>query len=415
MMAAPLTDLLEDLTPKGLLEDLLAVGKALGLSTTAFQPGEPIAAFADIFCGWLAPIWNAGALPALRALFLEYSSGDWLTLTAWVMYRVHRKRETFATGPALTVENREGGFWTINPGDIRFANADGKTFTNIDGGTLASFTGVDGVDPYPTLDLVFEADEAGTASDTPPGGVPAYPNALEASPGDGVYLRTNTVALLGQDLEEDEDLKSRCRKSTGPLSPAGPPNAYEFVALSTRRPDGTELERLLADKAGDTAVNVNRVRVINMGGGVANVRLASPSGAASGDVGTAGSDVYLVNQAIQTLVVPIGFTANVAAADEEAPAIHLGLQVLRSSKVTAAAAEAAALAAVNKLFRTYPIGGRAEPSTSTRYIIAEEVRSAAKAAIPGIYNVTEPASDIPISSTAVAAPTVTATATIVTQ
>jgi hypothetical protein len=415
-MAASLTELLKDLTPTGLLTDLLAVGKALGLSTTAWQPGEPIRGFAEVFCSWLAPQWNGTVLPALRALWLDYASGDWLTLGAWVMYGVHRKRESFATGPAITVENRAGGFWTINTGDIRFENADGKTFSNIDGGTLASWPGTG---DYPELELIFKADEAGTDSDTPAGTISGvYPDVPVQAPGEGIYLQTNVSALVGQDEETDDELKERCRLSTGPLSPAGPTEAYQFVALSTRRPaaDDPEPQRLLVTKEGDTAVNVNRCRVINAGGGVVNVRLASPAGEASGDVSTAGSDVYLANQAIQTLVVPIGITANVSTAAAQLQTIALSLEVLRESHVTAADAEAAAKAAVEVFFRTFPIGARALPSTSTRYLVMEEVRAIAKASIPGIYNViSTPSADVVVPITSVVVPTVTATATLVTQ
>ncbi|XXX73872.1 baseplate J/gp47 family protein [Sorangium sp. So ce134] len=414
-MPTPLDDLLTDLTPEEIFEDLLAIAKALGLSTTAWQPGEPIRGVMSVFARWTAPLWNGQVLPALRAWFLDKASGDYLTLVAWAMYKVYRKEATFASGPAITVENREGGFWTINPGDIRF-EVDGKTYTNIDGGTLAAWTGTGA---FPVLDLLFVADEVGTDSDLDLGDVPEYPNAPLLAPGAGIYLVAGEGMLLGQDEEEDEDLKERCRLSTGPLSPGGPRAAYQYVALSTRRPAADEaitIERLLVSQIGDIAVNVNRALVRNMGGGVIDVRLAAPAGAASGDVGTVGSDVYLVNQAVQLLAVPMGFTANVASADEEPLSITLTIDVLRASNVTKAAAEAAAIKAVNDFFRRFPIGGRKLASGSTRYVIMSEVRAIAKAASPGIYRVqSDPPDDQVIAATDVLVPTVTATATLVEQ
>ncbi|XXY23360.1 baseplate J/gp47 family protein [Sorangium sp. So ce216] len=414
-MPTPLDDLLSDLTPEDIFGDFLAIAKALGLSTTAWQPGEPIRGFTSVFARWVSPLWNGQVLPALRAWYLEKSSGDWLTLVAWALYKVYRKRATFASGPAITVENQEGGFWEINPGDIRF-EVDGRTYTNIDGGTLPAWTGTGA---FPVLDLLFVADEVGTDSDLDLGDVPAYPVAPLLAPGAGIYLRAGSGMLLGQDEEEDDDLKERCRLSTGPLSPAGPRAAYQYVALSTRRPAAGEavtIERLLVSEAGDIGVNVNRALVRNLGGGVIDVRLASPSGAASGNIGTAGTDVYLVNQAVQLLVVPMGLTANVASADEEPLAISLEIDVLRSSNVTAAAAVAAAVNAVNDFFRRFPIGGRKLASGTTRYVIMSEVRAIAKAASPGIYRVqSDPPGDHVIAVTDVVAPTVTATATIVEQ
>lgn len=410
-----LSDLLKELTPEDLYEDFVEIAKALGLSTTAWQPGEPIRGFASTFSRWVSPLWNTQVLPALKALFLDYAEGDWLTLGAWVFYGVKKKAATFATGPKLTVENQAGGFWTINPGDIRFENANGKTFANIDGGTLAAWNGVD---PFPTVELTFVADEAGSDSDTPPGGVPAYPSAPLQSPGEGIYLRTNTAELVGQDEETADELRQRCRDSAGPLSPAGPPDAYRFVALSTRRipEDDPEPQRLLIGKDGDTAVNVNRALVYTQGPGVAAVRLASPSGAAAGDPVTEGSDVYLVNQAIQLLVVPVGFAADVQAADEQTATIALHLLVRRDANLTTAAAIAAAENAVLAFFRTFPIGGRKLPATSTRYIVMEEVRGIAQAAAPGIFKVTStPSPDIAIPLTSVAVPDLTITAELVTQ
>ncbi|WP_434042235.1 MULTISPECIES: baseplate J/gp47 family protein [Sorangium] len=414
-MPTPLDDLLTDLTPEEIFDDLLAIAKALGLSTTAWQPGEPIRGVMSVFSRWTAPLWNGQVLPALRALFLDKASGDWLTLGAWAFYKVYRKEATFASGPAITVENQEGGFWEINPGDIRFEVA-GKTYTNIDGGTLAAWTGTGA---FPVVNLHFVADEAGTDSDLDLADVPVYPDVPLLAPGAGIYLRAGEGMLLGQDEEEDDDLKERCRLSTGPLSPAGPRAAYQYVALSTRRPAADEavtIERLLVSQAGDIGVNVNRALVRNLGGGVIDVRLASPSGAASGDVATAGTDVYLVNQAIQLLVVPMGLTANVASADEDPLAITLELDVLRESNVTAAAAKAAAEKAVNDFFRRFPIGGRKVAESSVRFVVMHEVRAIAKAASPGIYRVrSTPDDDHSILVTDVVVPSVTATATLVEQ
>jgi hypothetical protein len=417
MMPTPIDDLLTDLTPEDIYGDLINIAKALGLSTTAWQPGEPIRGLVSVFSRWMSPLWNGQVLPALRALFLDKASGDYLTLGAWVLYKVYKKQDTFASGPAITVENREGGVWVINPGDIRF-DVDGKTYTNTTGDTLTAWLGSG---PYPTVELFFEADEAGTDSDLDLGDVPEFPDAPLLAPGAGIYLVANPGGgmLLGQDEETEDQLKERCRLSTGPLSPAGPRAAYEYVALSTRRPEEDEavtIERLLVSQDGDIGVNVNRVLARNMGGGVVDVRLASPAGAASGDTSTAGTDVYLVNQAIQLLAVPMGITANVSTADEEALSIHFDIDVLRSANVTTAAVEAAAIKAAQDFFKTFPIGGRKLASGSTRYVIASEVRAIVKASSPGNYRVrSTPDSDQVIAVTDVVAPTVTATATLVEQ
>lgn len=413
-MATPLDELLTDLTPEGIVDDLKEIARALGLST-AWGVTEPIGGLVSVFGRWAASLWNGNVLPFLRAYFLDHASGDLLTLVAWSLYRVHKKEATFATGPAITVENRAGGMWEILPGQIRF-EVNGRTYTNTTGGSLPAWNGVSA---YPVVKLQFTADESGTDSDLDLADVPEYPEAPLLAPGAGIYLVAGEGMLLGQDEESEDDLRERCRLSTGPLSPAGPRAAYQYVALSTRRPAADEavtIDRLLVSQDGDIAVNVNRALVRNLGGGVIDVRLASPSGLASGDVSTAGTDVYLVNQAIQLLCVPMGLTANVASADEHPLTIRLQLDVLRDSNVTAAAATAAAEKAVNEFFRTFPIGGRKLPSGPERLVIMHEVRAIAKAASPGIYRVTsDPSSDQEIDVTDVVVATVTATATLVDQ
>jgi hypothetical protein len=411
-MPTPLDDLLTDLTAEEVYADLIAIAKALGLSTTAWQPGEPPRGIMSVFARWMAPLWNNQALPVLRAWFLDQASGDMLTLRAWTLEKVYKKRATFASGPAITVENREGGVWDINPGDIRF-DVDGKTYTNTTGDTLTAWLGTG---PYPVVELFFEADEAGTDSDLDLADVPEEPL---MAPGAGIYLVAGTGALVGQDEETEAQLKERCRLSTGPLSPAGPRAAYDFVALSTRKPkpgEAVTIERLLVSQDGDIGVNVNRSLTRNMGGSVIDVRLASPAGAASGDVGSAGTDVYLVNQAIQLLAVPMGFTANVATADEEALSIHFDIDVLRSANVTTTAVEAAAIKAAQDFFKTFPIGGRKLASGSTRYVIMSEIRAVVKASSPGNYRVrSTPDDDQVIAITDVVVPTITATAVLVEQ
>lgn len=410
-MATPLDELLTDITPEGIVDDLKEIARALGLST-AWGVTEPIGGLVSVLARWTAPLWNGNVLPFLRAYFLDHASGDILTLVAWSIYRVHRKEAAFASGPPIKVENRAGGFWEINPGDIRF-EVNGKTYTNVDGDTLPAWAGTG---EYPFVELRFVADEAGTDSDLNLADVPETPL---LAPGAGIFLLAGEGMLLGQDEESDPDLRERCRLSTGPLSPAGPRAAYQYVALSTRRPAADEavtIDRLLVGQDGDIAVNVNRALVRNLGGGVIDVRLASPSGLASGDVSTAGTDVYLVNQAIQLLCVPMGLTANVASADEHPLTISLQLDVLRDSNVTAAAATAAAEKAVNEFFRTFPIGGRKLPSGPERLVVMHEVRAIAKAALPGIYRVrSSPEEDMVIDITDVVVPTVTATATLVDQ
>ncbi len=315
-MAVSIEDLLQDQTKEALLADLLALASALGLSTEAWQPGEPIYDLLAIFTEQLARLWNDPIVRALRAGFLDYATDSWLTLLAWVTYGVYRREETFAT-MSLVVENRGGGYYSFVAGDLRVQNSNSKGFTSTSSGVLTPWSGTGA---YPTVTISFQADEAGTGSDTVANDIAAYPIVPSKAPA-SVYVRTNAGPAFGREQETDEGLRERCRLSTGPLSASGPRSAYEAVALETLRPDGS-------------AVNVTRVAVVEPGGGVVEVYLASDSGAASGDTVTLDSDVYLVNVRLQDLVVPPGLTVTVAAATEVPCSYNMDLTVDRKSKLT---------------------------------------------------------------------------------
>jgi phage-related baseplate assembly protein len=396
-MAISIKDLVKDLTKEELLDALLAALSAAGLPVTAWQPGEPILALLDRLSELFARLWNSTIVKAIRAGFLDFAEGEWLTLLAWVTYGVVRKTSTFAGSP-LVVENRAGGVWTFVPGDIRTKNADGKTFTNVTGGAIAAFTGAG---DFPTVTLDFVADEAGSDSNTPSGGIQAFPTPPVTAP-TGIYVRTNVDPLFADDEEEDEPLKRRCRLSTGPLSPAGPKASYESIALSTKRADGT-------------SVDVTRVRVLQPGGGVVNVVLAGASGAATGNTSTPGTDVYLVNQRVQVLCVPPGITCNVASAVEKAVAVALDLRVDRAANLSAAAAATAARDASALYFRRLPVGGHKVADGGPGYVLVSEVQAKASEAADGIIKATMAGTDVELAVNEVAVPAITTTATLVTQ
>ena len=418
-MAIALKDLIKDLVDTEVLEDMRAVGRLLGLSDYAMATGRPVGAVMSVFAGQFAKLWNAYPAPWMRSAFLDYATGDWLTFRAWTGYKRYRGGQTFATGDVV-IENRGGGFYTITPGVIRLKNAAGKTFTNTVGGTLTPWLGAGA---YPTLSMVFQADAAGAASNTPAGGIAAFPTPLVSGPAN-VYAQTNASALLGSDAEKDPALVNRCRISTGPLSPGGPRRAYESVALDVRRdangdpvlpePIGTDA----AAYAAATALNITRVRVLEPGSNIVRVLLASAAGAASGTSASPGTDVFVANMALQLWACPAGMTLIVEPAVELPVALGLiTLFVNRASLVTKAEAEAAALAALDDFFRTFPIGGRRKVPGDIGRLYKGEFEGIAKAASPGIFEVDANSFpfDVIVGESKVVVPSYTVNAVLVTQ
>src|SRR5262249_17256896 len=133
-MATPIKDLLRDLDSDELLQDMLDAAKAIGLSVRGWQSGSPILALLDGFSTGLTLLWNTFVGPALRAQFLDYASGVWLSLVASLVYGVRRRGAVFATG-VCQIENRGGNFYTFAPGDIRIKDSStGKTYVSASGG-----------------------------------------------------------------------------------------------------------------------------------------------------------------------------------------------------------------------------------------------------------------------------------------
>lgn len=388
-MALSIKTLIAELRREDILEDFRKVGALIGLTTTAWQEGEPIYDVLVIFSDRFAGLWNANVVPWMRSKFLDFASGDLLTVRAWTDYKRYRSAQTRGTA-SLTIENRGGNFHTVTTGNVRAKNANGKTFTNTTGGALTPWLGSG---PFPTLTMVFQADEAGSGSNTAPGGILAYPTPLTQGYAN-VYALTNAAAFQGSDDEKDPLLKDRCRISTGPLSPGGPRRAYESVALDVRR--NAAGDPVMPDPFGDAAtyaaassLNITRVNVMEPGGNVVRVILASGSGAAAGDVSTPGTDVYVANVAMQVWACPAGMTLITESAHELAVDIgEILLYVDRKSLVTKEEAEADALEALTQLFRVFPIGGmRKAPGSGSGQLYKGTVEGVAQASNAGIFEV----------------------------
>ncbi len=339
-------------------------------TVTAWQPGEPLRAVGELASRWFSTTWNTHALPSLRARWLDFATGDWLRIEAWTTYDTLQKSATLA-GDTLTIENRAGGSYTggsaIVAGQITVQNASGKKFTNVSGGNLSAWSGTG---PYPTLaDVQFRAVEPGTSSNTPVSGIVTTPVAAPL----GVYVQTNTTEWVGQDRQSDASLREEARLAPGLRSVTSPRDAYLYVARRTRRHGGIEPTRLLVEEDTDVAVNVSRVKVHPLGGAALEVWLASPEGAAEGDDSTEGTDVFLVNVAIQQLVTPQGFAVSVDASPELAVAYSLELRLDAAANVSVATAIATAQAALQAWQRVLPIGGRVRAG-GTRWVLIDEVR-----------------------------------------
>jgi hypothetical protein len=237
-----------------------------------------------------------------------------------------------------------------------------------------------------------------------------------------VYSTTNTVAFQGSDEEQDALLKDRCRISTGPLSPGGPRRAYESVALDVRR--NAVGDPVMPDPFGDAAtyaaaaaLNITRIHVMEPGGNVVRVLLASSSGAAAGDATTPGTDVFIANVAMQLFACPAGMTLITEPAYELAVDIGvITLYVDRASLVTKAEAEADAMEALEAFFRVFPIAGMRKTPGAIGTLYKGTVEGVAMASNRGIFEVDANGfTDTIVAATKVVVPSFTVNAVLVTQ
>lgn len=399
-MAVALKDLVRDLTKEELYDDFIEIGEALGLPASTFAEGEAAWGVLQIFAEKFAELWNQWIVRAIRAAFLDFAEHDWLTLKAALDYETDRKEDAFASAK-LNAVNKGGGFYTITAGQVRIRNADGKTFRNVTGGTLAAWPGTGA---YPKLLLTFEADEAGPGSNTPIGGIVTTPNSAPS----GVEVETNTVAILGSARELDAELRKRARLQPSTLSPAPPTSAYEYWALSVKRADGT-------------AVDVTRARAIDAGGGVIKVYLAGASGPTAGDMSTPGTDVFVVWTYLASKVLAVGFAVLVYGATPVTVSFVQTVVVDRGSLLTEAEAKAASETAINGYFGGLPIGGHRSIDGGPGYVFASEVCAKSSESAEGIVRVIavddndDPLADVALDESEVAVPSYSTVVAMVKQ
>lgn len=285
-MTATLEELTTPLTRAEAEDAIYAAIAALGIDTTAWKVGG---ATRTVIVGVAIILSAASTVQALLAKsgFLEKAEGDWLTLVAKYVYDVDRDLGTFATG-TLKLDNTLGNLYVLAAGDLVALNPTSEKSYR----TTAAVT----INPLETNVLVAaQCTELGSGGTSSPGTITQLETVLL-----GVSV-TNLVAFVGTDTESDAALRERCYAKTGTLSPNGPADAYRYLALSATKDDGTP-------------ANVTRVTTVPDGEGNVTVYVASASGAVSGTVGDTTTDLGAVDEAIQTLAVPLAVTATVASA-----------------------------------------------------------------------------------------------------
>lgn len=195
----------------------LELAETVGLPVTTWRTGDPTRTMFRADANAFETLDGVHAQLAASA-FLETATGDWLTLRAKDVYGVERQEATFATA-SVTLANAGGGLYELAPGGLIVKNATtDATFTN-----QATVT----INPLAASTVVsVVAQEAGVGGNSAVNEIDTV-----VSPAlTGVSITASAVAVGGADEQSDEDLRTQCLATLGSLSPAGPADAYEYVA-----------------------------------------------------------------------------------------------------------------------------------------------------------------------------------------
>lgn len=315
----------------------------------------------------------------IEAGFLDFATGDWLTLLAFYVYGVTRVPATYASGN-ITLTNGGGGLYTFGPGEVVAKDSTtGETYINTAGFTL---------NPTSTLTVAFQAVVSGSASSAPIGGIDTLVTTML-----GVTI-SNPGAFVGADPQSDDDLRSMCRNKLGALSMEGPRGAYAYAVTSATRIDGSP-------------VNINRYSISpSSSTGTVTVYVAAPSGTPDP------SDITAVENQVEAVARPDTVTASVLAVTAVPVTYALTLYAKATSGIDAPGLVALANTALLAAIATYPIGGIPTPPGTQGYLYGEYVEGVVQGAHPSIYLVTG-ATDVLLNPGQVATVNVTITARIV--
>ncbi|MEI8257734.1 MAG: baseplate J/gp47 family protein [Deltaproteobacteria bacterium] len=393
------------ITPKtesGIRSTLIGYAQAAGLQVSAWVNGDVgqqiletmvtgtyafAAVITSIVRGWISldTSTDPGDVDTADAsnVTLAPSSGFLSNLGSNV-FGTTRTAEGFASG-LVTFTNAGPGSRDIAPETLTFTytggsppspaptyrnSADASIYVNLDG-TVTVGVGA-------SVSLPIAAEEIGTASNAPPA-VVTLTTVLSGC------TATNAAAILGNEREDADTYRARCRLAPSRTSLGGPGNAIAYLA--SKQADGTAL----INGVGGT-VDITRVYVTaDSSIGSVDAWYASPTGPASAD------DVIAANLNISGTTYGVadcitfgpGATGGIAAV---ATSIHVAgsVSVRARAGVTSAALQtavkAAIVSALGDWFKTIEIGGF-DRVLGAGVVYTADLQSIARGAYPGLYDV----------------------------
>lgn len=286
--------------------------------------------------------------------------------------------KTFATG-SITFVNAGTVARTIAPYGLTFtwtvsppAGTEAPTYRNVEDATVyAEPGGVITIPAGASLDLPVQCDVAGNIGSCPSSSVSLTTSLLGCT-------ATNDEPISGNDREDAETYRQRCRKAVARLSLGGPADIYSYLANT--QIDGTPLYNEASPPA---QVGITRVEASTSSAtGTVTVYYASASGAPiAEDVTAANANIELYATAVGDTITFLGSgalasTRTVAGTVKIKNRAGLDVVTIKTAIVTALA----------EYWKTIPIGGY-DNSGSSGTIYLNDIESIVKSAYPGLYGV----------------------------
>ena len=405
-MSLTIDDLFSTETPASFVTKIKALALTVGLAPSTWKANGIANKLVDIFGDFYgtadgtetadAPLDTVVTLVA-KSGFLDTAAdpsvtpddgtSSWLDLLADSLYDESRTSASKATGP-VTIANTGAAKGPFQPGTYHLVNATlKKTYVNVD-----TFT----IDAATDTTTEFVADEVGSASTTIANALTPITSFVGVSVKTGGGANTNT--LIGEDVQDNAGLVTKCRGKLQSLGPKlGPEGAYNYFATNRDLPGYPAL-------IGSAVTRVTAV--LDTYTGTTIVYLANSTGPLSA------LDAALVSIFLGFVCVPDAVFAYAA------PAVEKDVNVTLTAYVPAANVGTAVddvRAAISLFFSLTPIGGAQGPVLGLQRsaLISQIFKS-----VPYMKNVTNmtfngSAADLALDSNAVPVQFPNATVTVI--
>ena len=220
-MALSFADLISAKSAQTIYNEMIAGVQAAGVRVANWRTGGPYRTFLRV-SSVVAEQWYNVAQAFAGSGFLDYATGDWLTLLAASLFAETRAPALFAAGTVTLTCSAGAGPYTIAAGGVIGATASGLRYRS-----TASVT----VPASGTATVAVRAESPGSKYNVGANAVDRLvtPTLLGLSVSNPA---ADWITSAGADEETDERLRTRCKAKWGTLGTGSPDSAYLAWALA---------------------------------------------------------------------------------------------------------------------------------------------------------------------------------------